>query len=322
MQVDIMIWFQGLFENFTEFFDVFFMLVTAFGEELILFIILPIFYWAVNKKASHLVALAGFASLTLNGVIKDIAKVERPIGNPNIRFVEIENFLVDTVHLKEGSYSFPSGHTQNIMSSAGTTARFAHKLPVRLICLTLITLVAFSRMYLGVHTLADVLVSLAIGTFLVFILYPVFEKSDEKPYPAYVVMGAMCLMAIIFTFFVSLYKWPEDTEIHNLQAAIKAGYMTSGSSLATLLAFHVDRKYVKSETKAVWWLQIIKIVIGLAIVLAIKEGLKPLCTLLFGNHMISSAIRYFLIVFFAAVIWPWIITYVSKKISIKNKGDK
>ena len=40
MQVDIMIWFQGLFENFTEFFDVFFMIVTAFGEELILFIVL------------------------------------------------------------------------------------------------------------------------------------------------------------------------------------------------------------------------------------------------------------------------------------------
>ncbi len=299
-----------------DYLDRLFSVITKLGGETFVLIACLIVLWCVNKKYGYYMVATCFIGVIINQTLKMVCRVPRPwIRDP-------EFTIVGSAKADATGYSFPSGHTQNIMSSAGTTARFAHKLPVRLICLTLITLVAFSRMYLGVHTPADVLVSLAIGTFLVFILYPVFEKSDEKPYPAYVVMGAMCLMAIIFTFFVSLYKWPEDTEIHNLQAAIKAGYMTSGSSLATLLAFHVDRKYVKSETKAVWWLQIIKIVIGLAIVLAIKEGLKPLCTLLFGNHMISSAIRYFLIVFFAAVIWPWIITYVSKKISIKNKGDK
>ena len=49
MQRDIMIWVQGLFDWGYGFFDFFFTFITAFGEELVLFIVLPIFYWGINK---------------------------------------------------------------------------------------------------------------------------------------------------------------------------------------------------------------------------------------------------------------------------------
>lgn len=299
-----------------DFLDKLFGIITKLGGETFMLIVCIIILWCVNKKHGYYMVSTCFIGLIINQTLKMICRVPRPwIKDPNFTIVE-------SARAEATGYSFPSGHTQNITASLGTTARFTRKLPLRIASISLLLLVAFSRMYLGVHTFADVIVSLLIGSVLIFALYPIFDKSDEKPYPAYIAMGIMCLMAIAFTFFVSLHNWPEDIEIHNLQAAIKAGYLTSGSSLATLLAFHLDRKYVKTETKAVWWLQIIKIVVGLVIVLGIKEGLKPLCTLLFGEHMISSSIRYFFVVFFAALVWPGIITYISKKISVKNKGEK
>ena len=73
-------------------------------------IILPICYWAIDKKLGTYLCVASFATLTVNGAVKDVAQIERPIFHEAIRYVEIENFFVDTVGLK-GSYSFPSTKT-------------------------------------------------------------------------------------------------------------------------------------------------------------------------------------------------------------------
>jgi len=128
----------------------------------------------------------------------------------------------------------------------------------------------------------------------------------------------MCALALLLTMLTELYNWPADIDLHNLESAREAGYLTSGCSLATLISYYLDRKYVHSETGAVWWLQIIKLVVGLALILAIKEGLKPVFAMIIGDHPITSAIRYFLMVLFGALIWPGIITWISKKLPVKK----
>ena len=51
-------------------------------------------------------------------------------------------------------------------------------------------------------------------------------------------------------------------------------------------------------------MQILKAVLGLAVVLAVKTGLKAPLEALFAGHYASRAVRYFLIVVVAAVLWP------------------
>ena len=66
----------------------------------------------------------------------------------------------------------------------------------------------------------------------------------------------------------------------------------------------IDSKLIRFETNARWYAQILKLVLGLAGVLAIKTLLSDPLTELFGNEYIARAVRYFLIVMFAGGIWP------------------
>lgn len=58
------------------------------------------------------------------------------------------------------------------------------------------------------------------------------------------------------------------------------GRKNSCSLLGALLGFCVgytlERKYIRFETKAVWWAQVLKVLGGAALLLAVKQGLKLL----------------------------------------------
>ena len=74
----------------------------------------------------------------------------------------------------------------------------------------------------------------------------------------------------------------------------------------------MDEKYLRFDTKAVWWAQIVKVALGLLAVLAIKSGLKTPIDALCGGHMVARAIRYFLIVIMAGIVWPLTFKWFSK----------
>ena len=66
----------------------------------------------------------------------------------------------------------------------------------------------------------------------------------------------------------------------------------------------IDSKIINFQTDARWYVQIIKLVLGLLGVLAIKSGLSNPLTALFGNEYVARSIRYFLIVGFVGAVWP------------------
>ena len=65
-----------------------------------------------------------------------------------------------------------------------------------------------------------------------------------------------------------------------------------------------NEKYLNFETSAVWYVQLIKLVLGFGILLLIKEGMKIPLSFVFKNEYIARAVRYFLVVLFAGCIWP------------------
>ena len=70
-----------------------------------------------------------------------------------------------------------------------------------------------------------------------------------------------------------------------------------------LVAYIVDTKYIHFDTKAVWWAQIIKVVIALSITI----GLQKLGYVVFGLFcppLLVRALTYFTMVIFAGCIWP------------------
>ena len=285
--------------------DAFFSLVTLLGDETLFIAIAISVFWCVNKCTGYYLLTVGFFGTLLNQFLKLVCRVPRPwVRDPNFTIVE-------SAREAASGYSFPSGHTQSITGSMGCLARASKKTSVRVICIALIALTAFSRMYLGVHTPADVGTSLVIGTVLVFALYPLFEKSRENPAILMTVVGVLTACSLAYVIFVETYAWPTDMDPHNLESGIKNGYTLLGCGLAMLVSFYVESRYINFDEKATWQGQLLKLVLGFAIVLGIKAGLKPLLESVLPA-MPARSVRYFLMVIFAACIWPLTFPRLSK----------
>ena len=234
----------------------------------------------------------GFLGTLLNQTLKLLFRVPRPwVRDPNFT-------VVGNAKEAAGGYSFPSGHSQTAVGTFGALALTGKQKILRAIFLMIAVLVPFSRMYLGVHTPADVLVGSGCAVALIFL----FRFVDQGKYVPQVLIG-LTAFSVIFLLFVEWFPFPEDMDAHNLASGIKNAYTLLGCILAMLIAYFVDKKWVNFPVKAVWWAQILKVAIGLALVLAVKEGLRTPLDLFLGASWGRLA-RYFLIVIMAGVIWP------------------
>ena len=73
----------------------------------------------------------------------------------------------------------------------------------------------------------------------------------------------------------------------------------------------VDIKWLNFPVDAKWWIQIVKVIAGLGLVLAVKEGLRVPLEMVLSVYP-ARAVRYFLIVITAGTVWPMSFQYLSK----------
>ena len=279
---------------------------TFFGEELVFMLLALTVFWCVDKKEGYYLLFLGFFGTALNQFLKILCRVPRPwVKDPNFT-------VVGSVKDTATGYSFPSGHTQNVTGTLGGIARWSKNHLLRVACVATVLLTALSRMYLGVHTLWDVGVSLLLGGVLVFAFYPLVRKAAESPKRMYILLSIMVLIALAFVLYANCARFPADIDVHNLDSARKNSFSLLGALLGFFAAYPLERKYIRFPVKAVWWAQLIKLAGGLVGLLAIKEGLKPVFSAVGFTHPGFNAPRYFAMVFFAAAIWPFIFKPLSK----------
>ena len=287
------------------FLDAMVSLITHLGGETVFIVIALIFYWCIDKKRGYYILSVCFVGTLINQFLKLMFRIPRPwVKDPNFKIVE-------AARAEATGYSFPSGHTQNVTGYLGGIARTSKRKVVQIISVVLIILTAFSRMYLGVHTPLDVGVSLVIGAVLVFALHPIYKKCDDPKF-LYGLMAGLLVVSLIYTVFVENHAWPSDIDPENLASGIKNGWTLTGCSAAMLIACIIDTKKINFETRAPLLGQIIKIAVGLGIALLLKSVLKTPLDALFSGAGIARAIRYFIMVFFAAVIWPLCFPFITK----------
>lgn len=128
----------------------FFEAITFLGNEEFLLLFIPLLYWNWRKDPAvalmFLLLLAGYISLTLKGVFQ----WERP---------PMELWLVNA-----RGYTFPSSHAVTAVVLFAWLAHEIRRSWFSFLSILMILLVAFSRVYLGVHYIQDVLAGLALGT--------------------------------------------------------------------------------------------------------------------------------------------------------------
>ncbi len=280
--------------------------VTQLGGEVIFIVAAVVVFWCVSKWEGYYLMTIAFCGTVLNQFLKLICQVPRPwVRDPNFTIVE-------SARAEATGYSFPSGHTQNAIGLFGGMARWGGRRWVRLGLTALALVIAFSRMYLGVHTPADVGVSLVLAAALVLGLYPLMRRAQEKPRYMGYVLAAMLVVSGAFVVFVEAYGFSADTDAENLASGIGNAWKMLGAVAGMTLAWLLDRRYIHFETQAVWWVQVIKVVVGMALLLAIKSGLKAPLLALLGHEGLAGGVRYFLLVLVAGAVWPLVFRPMSK----------
>lgn len=286
--------------------------VTQLGGEVIFIVAAVVVFWCVSKWEGYYLMTIAFCGTVLNQFLKLICRVPRPwVRDPNFTIVE-------SARAEATGYSFPSGHTQNAVGLFGGMARWGGRRWVRLGLTALALIIAFSRMYLGVHTPADVGVSLVLAAALVLGLYPLMRRAQEKPRYMGYVLAAMLVVSGAFVVFVETCGFPADMDAENLASGIGNAWKMLGAVAGMTLAWLLDRRYIHFETQAVWWVQAIKVAVGMALLLAIKSGLKAPLLALLGHEGLAGGVRYFLLVLVAGAIWP----LVFRPMSQWGKGKK
>ena len=288
--------------------------ITHLGSEIAAILIVFVIYWCVSKRDGLFMLANCLLASCVNQIVKLVCHVPRP-------FVKYEDFeVVEIARSTTGGFSFPSGHTQNATSLYGSLYYVLKRKGVRVLpvlCLVMIVLVAFSRLYLGAHYPTDVLGGFAVGLIFLLILTRVFRRIDEYPYLISVMFGigtvAMAASLWVFEFGPGRAVVEDLTTPEALADMLKALGMCTGLSLAVTVCEPIERKFVRFETEAVWWAQILKAAIGLAGVGVLMLVMKYPSEAMIGQNGFAYIPRLFVPAAFGICVWPMTFGWFPKR---------
>ena len=268
--------------------------ITILGEETFAIIVFCAMYWCIHKRAAYKLGVAYFVSgLAVQGM-KICFRIERP-------WIIHQTLTPVPAALEQATgYSFPSGHTQSAAAVFASIGIQLKQKSLKIICFIVILLVAFSRLYLGVHTLLDVAASIIISLLLVLIAAKVLDNGPVNKNRELATALVIVLIAFAAVTVAAILLSGGKTAENYMTDCLKA----AGAGIGFAVGTYIERVYVDFSVRSKnILLQIVKFILGIAGVLVFKEGLK----LIIGTGFAVDTIRYFLVLAWITVLYPMII---------------
>lgn len=289
--------------------------VTFLGYELGVSIILCIYLFGFSFHKGFFVLQSSFITFVTTDILKNSFLIERPF------FVDSNVINLDKTMNREIlkgiiSYSFPSGHSSGITVVFSSISLSVRKKVFYIISIIIILFSMFSRLYLGVHFLQDVLSGFALGLCITLIYYIPLKDyiNNNKNFPFNLVLTK--IGQISFTFFFIIFPFLFISLPVNFDRG-QIGFLIGGNLAYLLLGINFKNSSIEYKLK--FTSVIIRIIVGFAIYMILRIGLSYIFKLIFPERLIELIyfrfVRYFLVGFLTVGLS--LFTFIKFKLAYK-----
>lgn len=311
MDIDILLALQDFRNGTGAFLAAFLSKMTWLGELNTALVFMALIYWCVSKDFGTYFLMGWSGNRLVNGMLKVTVCAYRPW----IRDARVVPYG-DSITTATG-YSFPSGHTMNAATVYGGGAvRKDIPKALRTMLGLLVLLVAFSRIYLGVHTPQDVLVGIVAGTFVMFLTVKLMQWLKDHPEKDLLVVCIGVGLAILVAIYAAVKSYPTDTDAAG-KVLVEGAKMANdtfkgvGWSAAFLTGWILERRFVQFSTDIPMMKRITRLTFGLLSYYVVSLIFVPAI-----KEWISGApgtfVSCYLQMFYVAFIFPWILKRFEK----------
>lgn len=153
----------------------------------------------------------------------------------------------------------PSGHTSTAVSFFGTMALSFRRNWLTIICLSFIILTIISRMYLGMHFLADILAGLSLGLIPILIIYfLLFRNGGLALWKAYEIIQNKLWVIVLFAPLLLLLLPQTATA-------------TVGQIIGLNLGVWATSRKGFPNSGAVWWKRLLRFIVAVLMFILITS---------------------------------------------------
>jgi len=184
----------------------YFSFAAALGNELFYITFLPFLSWCVDHEIAMKMVIIWVFSYYVGQYFKDMLLLPRPPCPPTVRLE----------HHYEEEYGLPSTHSMAASSLPGlflfyTYNKFHYPLPLGLVALFIWSAsICCSRLYMGVHSIADIVTGLLLGSFLSFFIF-IFEDTIFT----FISMNPMSPLVVLVFSLVAILIYPRPKKWTN-----------------------------------------------------------------------------------------------------------
>ena len=318
MDIDILLALQEFRNGAGAFLADFFSKMTFLGELHTVIVIMAAVYWCVNKDFGAYLLMGWSGNRLVNGVLKVTACAYRPWIR-DARIVPYGNAITTAT-----GYSFPSGHTMNAATVyGGITVRKDMPGGLRIIAGLIVVLVAFSRIFLGVHTPQDILVGAIAGMLIMWLTARLMNWIRSHPDKDWIIVCVGIALSVGVALYAGLKPYPEDygTDGKLLVDGAKMAndtFKSVGWCAAFLVGWVLERRFVRFSTDVPVITKMQRLVTGLLSYYAVSLILVPLLKSWIPGAA-GTIISCFMQMFFISFLFPWCMCR-SEKSAAKNRA--